>query len=468
MKKLFLLIYMCGFVLFFGTTLALASQPSDDFEDGVIDARWIVGSAKRSCGGWCGLGNWTYSHQEIVDPVDGYLNMRVQGPVSGLTYGAEAWVQTTYNFNDGKSYIINFTWEPNFANYDYHVNGYYIQVTDGYISPGYSFLWGFLQYPESVDLLWDETNVLGTRGWFFANKPSTGKLNWSLRILPLKGVSLYDGPNALGNLKYQAPLDRAYPWYIRFMVSDGTSAGFPAGDAWLNLYDFTVVQLPDLVIGSLKAPTTACVGATISIKDTTKNQGTATAGASTTKFYLDTTPASRAVPLLKAGGISTMTTPLSIPSDIPIGKYYIIAHADDSDVVAETYELNNETATAISIGPDLIVTALTAPTSASRGTTITINDTTKNNGCGLADASMTQFYLSKNTILDPTDIALGSRSVPSLGTGVSSGPLSTNVVIPLGIPTGSYYIIAVSDDSDVVEEANETNNIKRKAITITP
>src|SRR4030065_2617154 len=141
-------------------------------------------SAKRSCGGWCGLGNWTYSHQEIVDPVDGYLNMRVQGPVSGLTYGAEAWVQTTYNFNDGKSYIINFTWEPNFANYDYHVNGYYIQVTDGYIFPGYSMSWGFLQYPESVDLLWDETNVHGTRGWFFDNKPSPGKLNWSLRILP--------------------------------------------------------------------------------------------------------------------------------------------------------------------------------------------------------------------------------------------------------------------------------------------
>ena len=91
----------------------------------------------------------------------------------------------------------------------------------------------------------------------------------------------------------------------------------------------------------------------------------------------------------------------------------------------------------------------------------------KNNGCGLAVASTTKFYLSTNTTYEAGDTPLGSRSVPSLsGSVISTG--TTNVTIPLGIATGTWYIIAVADDSKVVVESNETNNTKYKAITITP
>jgi hypothetical protein len=232
----------------------------------------------------------------------------------------------------------------------------------------------------------------------------------------------------------------------------------------------------DLLVSSWTAPANACAAATISIKDTTKNQGTGTAGASITKFYFstnttldagDTPLGSRAIPSLGAGAVNTGTTSVTLPN-VSIGKYYLIAMADDGKVVPETNETNNKKSKAIYIGPDLIVSTLTAPTSAVRGTTISIGDTTKNKGCGTAGASTTKFYLSTNTTINiGVDYELGTRPVPALGTNaVSTG--TTSVVIPVGISTGKYYIIANSDDAKVVVEGNEGNNKKTKAITINP
>ncbi len=237
-----------------------------------------------------------------------------------------------------------------------------------------------------------------------------------------------------------------------------------------------VCGVPDLLVSTWTAPANACAGATISIKDTTKNQGTGTAGASITKFYFstnttldagDTPLGSRAVPSLNPAAISTGTTSVTLPN-VSIGKYYLIAMADDGKVVTESNETNNKKSKAIYIGPDLIVSALTAPTSAARGTTISIGDTTKNKGCGAAGASTTKFYLSTNTTINiGVDYELGTRPVPALGTNAIS-PGTTNVTIPSGIITGKYYIIANSDDTKVVAEGNETNNKKTKAITINP
>lgn len=218
-----------------------ANTLSDEFEDGIIDANlWVTGGAKR---GWnpsnpSDTGSWDYSHEEITDPTDGYLNMRVWGPTSGLTYGAEAWVRTNTNFNDGTDHIINFTWEPEFI--DYHYNLYFIQVTDGYIPPG-TLSWArHSDYAGTVNLLWDSEDE---RGWQFderlGNVPGPGKLDYSITIDPSGVVRLYDSPNAAGTLIYEGALDSAYLWYVRFMVIDGTSAGFPAGDARLKLYNFS-------------------------------------------------------------------------------------------------------------------------------------------------------------------------------------------------------------------------------------
>lgn len=103
----------------------------------------------------------------------------------------------------------------------------------------------------------------------------------------------------------------------------------------------------DFIVSTLTTPWTTLPGQSILLSDTTKNQGTADAGASTTKFYLsadtildsgDVLLGSRAVPSLASGAISSGTTAVTIPSGTTSGAYYIIRKADADAVVAETNE----------------------------------------------------------------------------------------------------------------------------------
>ncbi len=237
-----------------------------------------------------------------------------------------------------------------------------------------------------------------------------------------------------------------------------------------------VCGVSDLIVTTVTGPTTGLPGSTLTVGDTTKNNGPNNAPSSTTKFYWstnstldagDTYLGERAIPALAAGETNTGSTSVTIPAEAATGTRYIIAKADANAVVTETSETNNKKSKSIKIGPDLIVSLITAPSSAARGSTISVTDTTKNNGGGDAIASTTKLYLSTNTTWDAGDAYLGSRSVPLLTAGASSAG-STSVTIPSGIATGPYYIIALTDDGNVVAETNETNNKKTKAITINP
>src|SRR5262249_1210842 len=136
-----------------------------------------------------------------------------------------------------------------------------------------------------------------------------------------------------------------------------------------------VIQIGgDLVVSALTVPTLGSPGGTILVSDTTTNQGAGGVPASVTKFYLSAntlfdasgTPLSlsRTVPELAAGASSSGSTNVSIPATTAPGAYYLLAVADGDNQVTETSESNNSTARAISIGPDLVVSSLTAPTSA--------------------------------------------------------------------------------------------------------
>lgn len=230
----------------------------------------------------------------------------------------------------------------------------------------------------------------------------------------------------------------------------------------------------DLVVSTLSAPATTGPGSTIIVTDTTKNQGTCTAGASTTKFYLspnstldatDKFLCSRVIPALPSGTPNSGSTSCIIPVGTVPGAYYIIAKADADNAVAETNEGNNTRARTIAIGPDLIISTLSAPATAAAGSTIPVTCTVKNQGGGGAGASTCKFYLSTNAILDAADTLLGSCGIPSLAPGVSTS-CSTSVTIPAGAIAGTYYIIAKADANNVIVETNEGNNTKYKTITI--
>jgi probable HAF family extracellular repeat protein len=118
--------------------------------------------------------------------------------------------------------------------------------------------------------------------------------------------------------------------------------------------------------------------------------------------------------------------------------------------------------------PDLIVSALTGPKAGGAGKSITVSDTTKNQGAGDAGPSTTKFYLSTNSTYDSGDVYLGQRSVPSLASGAADGPVSTSLTIPAGTTTGNYYIIAKADADGVITETIENNNAKNTSIKIGP
>src|SRR5206468_8099770 len=103
-------------------------------------------------------------------------------------------------------------------------------------------------------------------------------------------------------------------------------------------------------------------------------------------------------------------------------------------------ETNNSIARVIQIGPDLTMVAFTAPGNGGADSTILVNDTTKNQGGGVAGASVTRFYLSLNSVFDGTDTLIGSRDVPALEVGATSAG-STTATIPASTPAGNYYII---------------------------
>jgi len=233
-------------------------QISDDFEDGVIDTTlWDSGGCTRGYDPSqpCGIGGWTYSIQENT-AADGYLRLRVAGPTSGNTYGAEAWVKSTYDFNDGSDHIINFTWEAVVS--DNHYNYYYIQITDGYIPEYGNVHWPFWTPPDpllvgTVDLLWDR-QPSGDTIPGASLVAGLAKASWALEITS-DGVARFITVSDTGDnlvIFDEYTLDPSFPWYVRFMVIDATSAGFPGSDSTdLRLYDFSATAPNSITIPSV-------------------------------------------------------------------------------------------------------------------------------------------------------------------------------------------------------------------------
>jgi subtilase family serine protease len=258
------------------------------------------------------------------------------------------------------------------------------------------------------------------------------------------------------------------------IVAADAGGGVIESDEANNTLAKPIAIVPDVRVTVLTAPSKAFPGSTITVGDTTVNQGAA-AGPSATAFFLSTDTVldvgdlflgSRAIPALGLGESNTGSIQVALPADLPGGAYTLIAVGDAEGILPELDEGNNTRIKTLTIGPDLTVSALSAPSSAAVGAAIIAGDTTLNQGSAAA-ASITKFYLSTGTTKAAGDPEIGSRAVPALGlNGANVG--STVVTIPAGTAPGSYYIIAECDADNAVAELTETNNTRSRAITITP
>jgi len=237
-----------------------------------------------------------------------------------------------------------------------------------------------------------------------------------------------------------------------------------------------VAGRPDLAqVSVTNPPTAAGPGAAFSVTDTVSNQGTLTAGASITRYYLSTAgqkavgdillTGSRSVPSLAPGASSTKTVSVSIPASAPFGTYFLLACADDSAVVAESVETNNCRASAGVIAvalPDLVQQSVSSATgSVRRGKLLTVSDTVENDALVATPRSTTtRYYLSSDGVRNSGDKLLtGTRTVPILGPAAKSSK-SVSVRIPTTTSPGTYFLLACADDGKVVTEQNEANNCR--------
>lgn len=227
--------------------------------------------------------------------------------------------------------------------------------------------------------------------------------------------------------------------------------------------------LPDLVVTALTPPATAIPGTNITIPTTISNIGNAsTGGIYWVGFYLCPTSnintscmnlATKMFNTLAPGTSQTVNIQTYLGS-VASGTYYIGAIADPSNQLVESDETNNVLAgspTTVLKGPDLVMTAVTTPATATVGQQLSVPVTVKNQGIGTA---LNSFYVS--TYLCPTsDINtsctnLRSQLVGSLAVGASQ---SWNVIFNVPpVAAGTYYIGAIADSSNLNEEMDETNN----------
>ena len=306
-----------------------------------------------------------------------------------------------------------------------------------------------------------------TTSYYFSSNPSFdgGDVMLGGRSVP----AIAAGASHTGSATVTLPPDLAAGTYYIIARADSSNAQAETQEQ-NNDYARSFQVGADLRVTALSAPATAGAGAATVVSDTTANQGAATVPASMTRFYLSANAAfdpadrmldgGRLVPSLAPGATSSGSTTLTIPSDVVAGSYYLVAKADADNAVGETQESNNTMLRTIGIGPDLIVSAISAPAAAAPGAVVSVAETTLNQGGGSAPVSVTTFFLSKDFMLDSTDVPIGGgRSVGALAPGAASAG-TTAVTMPADTTPGTYYIIAKTDGNGSVAESLETNNTR--------
>jgi hypothetical protein len=118
---------------------------------------------------------------------------------------------------------------------------------------------------------------------------------------------------------------------------------------------------------------------------------------------------------------------------------------------------------------NLVVTSLkNPPKKKTRGNTLVIKYTIKNQGFVDAGQFTNGFYLSTDKVKSDDDIYLGDHIIQLLNIGMSSGKQTVTVTIPYSTLQGKYYLIACTDIMSEIAESNETDNCKvsKRKITV--
>ncbi len=241
---------------------------------------------------------------------------------------------------------------------------------------------------------------------------------------------------------------------------------------------YTSVQqdLPDLRINSVNSQSAASLGQTFNVSWTGGNNSAAmTSSASwsdTVYLSSDATLALGDTPIgsvirsgqLASGQTYSANANVTIPNVAP-GNYYLIVNADNGGHIVEGVNETNNASTAMAItitAPmvDLHVTNVTADPVIYSGQFTNISWTVANLGSTqtLSSSWIDHVILSRDNILDTSDVVIESRVRNGALAGGSNYTETRSIAIPAGL-TGEYKIFVATDRWNNVVESLETNNI---------
>jgi RHS repeat-associated protein len=261
------------------------------------------------------------------------------------------------------------------------------------------------------------------------------------------------------------------------------------------------IELPDLVVSAASAPPSALSGSAVRVNWTVTNQGTARTAATSWQDYVyadtGTILDSNAVLLgsfthngaLAAGGSYSQSQLVTMPISLS-GAYNLLVVTNEpggTQTTRPVVESNtaNDLSAPLPIAlaqqlADLQVASVTAPSSASTGSRVTVNWTVQNDGAAATNSNYwyDDVWLSTNTTLASggTDVYLGTFQHTNPLAAGGSYSASLTVTLPQTLAGGSDYLIVATDrpvappnDSqglNLVIESNENNNETAAATTI--
>lgn len=289
-----------------------------------------------------------------------------------------------------------------------------------------------------------------------------------LRLGTRSVFGLPPGGSSTAETALTVPATLAPGTYFVGAIADWSNAVIESNEANnVRAGNSVTIRGADLTVTAVTGVDSVATAATFPVTTTVLNGGEGSSPASQVYVYLssdatittsDLLIGSRNVPTLAPGISSTVTTSLSIPSNVVPGTYYIGAIVDAYNGVKESNETNNVLVggTIAVTGPDLFITAAAAPATAVTGGTILVDQTIAAGPEGGASWVAVAIYLSTD-LAGTTNVYLGSRSVSSLAAGASSAA-STAVTIPTTLAGGTYYVRVVADAWRNVAETDEANN----------
>ncbi len=248
-------------------------------------------------------------------------------------------------------------------------------------------------------------------------------------------------------------------------------------------FSSTLAPYPNLVVGTVSAPSTTVLGQSLSVSWTDVNEGTASAtGPWVDRIYLyasptDTNPTLIAsVPFngtLAPNQTASLSSTVSLPVDLS-GSFYFGVTTDYFDQVTEASTVRRNTT--ISSEPTLIgapalvgQSVSTSPTG-QFGQPITVTWMVTNNGSAPATGSWSdQLYLSTQQTLNASAVLLTTQDEGAFSPLAvdASYTATSQATLPLAadLSAGQYYVIVVVNADQTVAEVS-TSQVASQAIDI--